>query len=76
MPDDFTLSMEGKLRAKMEQGNAINPLGKLLAKVTLDAVDAQGKCLREDGLDAQKTEYLDDFCHGTGGRKDKPISRW
>jgi hypothetical protein len=52
MPDDFTLSMEGKLRAKMEQGNAINPLGKLLAKVTLDAVEAQGKRLREDGHDA------------------------
>jgi hypothetical protein len=76
MPDDSTLSMDGKLLAKMVQGNSMNPLGNRLAKVTLDAVESQGKCLREDGHDARKTEYLDDFCQGTGGRQDKPISRW
>jgi hypothetical protein len=45
IPTNSTLYMDGQLQATMEQRNAMNPLGKLLAKVTLDPVNSLGKCL-------------------------------
>lgn len=41
MPDEFTPNTDGKLQATLEQGNAMNPLGKLLAKVTLDTIESR-----------------------------------
>jgi hypothetical protein len=43
LPEECTPDTEGKLQATLGQGNAMNPLGKLLAKVTLDAVESPGK---------------------------------
>jgi hypothetical protein len=51
MPDEFTPDTDGKLQATLEQGNAMNPLGKLLAKVTLDTVESRrGHDAQDDGL--------------------------
>jgi hypothetical protein len=42
-PEECTHDTDGTLQATLGQGNAMNPLGKLLAQVTLDAVESPGK---------------------------------
>jgi hypothetical protein len=82
MPTDSTPYTDGQ-PATMEQGNAMNPLGKLLAKVTLDAVDSQGKCLREMDiiLERRSTWMILSGDRGSAGQTDftmatlPPVSR-